>query len=256
MNPKTGREQLSNAARLKVRERPDSIPIMHQDWGKLLFMHWRVDESLIRSLIPDGLTVDTYEGSAWVAIAPFTMWNIRAFPPLLPAIPGFSSMHELNVRTYVYYDDVPGVWFFSLDTDSRAAVLAAQNFFYLPYHYAEIELIQSGRRIDYALSADEDPPIVFDASWNIGDPLKESQPGSLEFFLTERYTLYAEHNEHLYRAQIHHQPWPLHTAELIKFNTNILEANGLPQPQEDPLVHYAEEVNVDIWPLGSVISSQ
>ena len=246
------RDALPAAARLKVRKRPAGAPIMHQDWGKLLFMHWRVDEKLVRPLIPDALTLDTYDGSAWVAIAPFTMWDIRAFPPLLPALPGLSSMHELNVRTYVYFEDVPGVWFFSLDTDSRAAVLAARNLYHLPYHYADIQLEQTGKRIDYALSADEDPPIVFDASWNIGEPLPEAQPGSLEFFLTERYALYAEDDERLYRARIHHQPWPLQTAELIKFNTNILEANGLPQPVEEPLLHYAEEVNVDIWPLERV----
>lgn len=249
MKPKAGRDRLSHAARLSVRERPDSAPIMHQDWGKLLFMHWRVDEALIRPLIPNALTVDTHNGSAWVAITPFTMWNIRPFPPLVPAIPGLSSMHELNVRTYVHFEGVPGVWFFSLDTNSRAAVLAARNFFHLPYHYAHIELEQSAERIDYALSADEDPPIVCDASWTIGEPLEEAQPGSLEFFLTERYVLYAEDDEQLYRAQIHHQPWPLQTAELITFNSNILEANGLPRPAEEPLVHYAEEVNVDIWPL-------
>lgn len=252
MKARAKRTALSDAARLTVRERPSGAPIMHQDWGKLLFMHWRVDEALIRPLISDALEVDTYDGSAWVAIAPFTMWDIRPFPPLLPAIPGLSSMHELNVRTYVYFDDVPGVWFFSLDTDSRAAVLAARNFFHLPYHHADIQLNQSGKRIDYALSADEDPPIVFDASWNIGEPLPEARPGSLEFFLTERYVLYTEDDEQLYRARIHHQPWPLQTAELITFNTNILEANGLPQPPEEPLLHYAEEVNVDIWPLERV----
>jgi hypothetical protein len=256
MKPKAEANQLSNAARLRVRERPDSAPIMHQVWGKLLFMHWRVDEALIRSLIPDALEVDSYDGSAWVAITPFTMWDIRPFPPLVPAIPGLSSMHELNVRTYVYFEDVPGVWFFSLDTNSLPAVLAARNFFHLPYHRADIELKQTGDRIDYALSADEDPPIVFDASWTIGEPLAEAQPGSLEFFLTERYVLYTEDNEQLYRAQIHHQPWPLQTAELITFNTNILEANGLLQPEADPLVHYAEEVNVDIWPLETVGSRQ
>ena len=249
MKPSPRMDRLSNAARLAVRDRPDGAPLMHQNWGKLLFMHWRLDEEVIRPLIPDALEVDTYNGSAWVAITPFTMWDIRPFPPLVPAIPGFSAMHELNVRTYVYFEDVPGVWFFSLDTNSRSAVLAARNFYHLPYHFADIELEQSGKKIDYALSADDDPPIVFDASWTIGEPLPEAQPGSLEFFLTERYCLYTEDDEQLYRAQIHHQPWPLQSAGLITFNSNILEANGLPQPAEEPLVHYAEEVNVDIWPL-------
>src|SRR5438034_11461369 len=90
--------------RLSVRERPAGRPVMHQDWGTLLFMHWRTDQALLRSLVPNSLKIDTFEDSAWIAIAPFTMWDIRAFPPFLPAVPGFSAMHELNVRTYVHQD--------------------------------------------------------------------------------------------------------------------------------------------------------
>ena len=102
---------------------------MHQTWGKLLFMHWRIDAKLLRPLIPDALEIDTFDGTAWIAIAPFTMWDIRAFPPFIPPLPGLSSAHELNVRTYVHYDRVPGVWFFSLDCNSAAAVLGARTFF-------------------------------------------------------------------------------------------------------------------------------
>jgi uncharacterized protein YqjF (DUF2071 family) len=241
--------KVSQRARLQARQRPSGAPIMHQDWGKLLFMHWPVAVENLRPLIPEALEIDTYEGQAWIAITPFTMWDIRPFPPLIPPIPGLSSMHELNVRTYVHFEGVPGVWFFSLDANSRAAVMAARNFFYLPYHHAEIDLRQTDDRIDYELSSDEDPPVVFDASWTIGDPLPEAEPESLPFFLTERYCLYTEHDDELYRARIHHAPWPLQTASLIKFNTNILEANELPQPASNPMLHYAEEISVDIWPL-------
>src|SRR3712207_7605386 len=45
-------------------------------------------------------------------------------------------------------------------------------------------------------------PTEFEATWTVGDGLPESRPGSLEFFLTERYCLYAARGECLYRARI------------------------------------------------------
>ena len=86
--------------RIAMRERPAGWPIMHQTWGKLLFMHWRIDQNLLRPLIPSQLSIDTFDGSAWIGVIPFTMWGIRA--SFLPPIPGTSAFHELNVRTYVH----------------------------------------------------------------------------------------------------------------------------------------------------------
>lgn len=244
--------QPQDVDRLAVRHRPKGQPVMHQTWGKLLFMHWRVKEDLLRPHIPRSLEIDTYGGSAWIAIAPFTMWDIRALPPYVPPVPGLSAMHELNVRTYVHHNGVPGVWFFSLDTNSTAAVIGARAVYHLPYYYASIDLNQRGRKITYNLSRDDDPPAEFKAAWTIGDPLPQSQPGSKEFFLTERYLLYSEHEDQLYRARIHHDPWPLQEAELTKWGSMMLEANRLTQPKNDPIVHYAEEIDVEIWYLEKV----
>lgn len=240
---------LTDLERLAVRERPKGQPLMHQDWGKLLFMHWRIEAALVRPLIPDGLEIDTFDGSAWIAIAPFTMWNISALPPFLPAVPFLSSMHELNVRTYVHYHKVPGVWFFSLDCDSAAAVLGARTFFFLPYYNADIQLEQNANTIDYSLARTDEPIAEFSAQWTFDDEARFAHPGSLEFFLTERYCLYSERNGDLYRARIHHQPWPLRKAKLTSFESTMIEAAGLPTPKGEPLLHYAEEVNVDIWAL-------
>jgi uncharacterized protein YqjF (DUF2071 family) len=222
---------------------------MHQTWGKLLFMHWRIDANLLRPLIPNALEIESFDGSAWIAIAPFTMWDIRAFPPYFPALPGLSSAHELNVRTYVHYDHVPGVWFFSLDCNSAAAVLGARAFFHLPYYRADIDLEQGDDRIDYSLKRLDHPAATFAASWRIGDPSPRSQPGSLEFFLTERYCLYSEDDGELFRARIQHQPWPLQKAELMSFKSTMIESHGLPSPKGEPLLHYCEELSVEVWSL-------
>ncbi len=250
------RTKVLDADRLAVRHRPQGQPVMHQSWGKLLFMHWRVNEHFIRPLIPRDLQIDTFGGSAWISITPFTMWDIRALPPYLPAIPGLSSMNELNVRTYVHFDGVPGVWFFSLDTDSSAAALAARSFFHLPYYVAEIDQEEEGNDFHYELSREDEPPAVFQASWTVGDKLPTAQPGSKEFFLTERYCLYAENDGELYRGRIYHEPWSLQEATLTDYSTDIIEANGIAQPPGPPIVHYAEEVNVDIWLLEDVFDSE
>jgi uncharacterized protein YqjF (DUF2071 family) len=249
-----GKKQLTDLERLAIRERPRGRPIMHQDWGKLLFMHWRMDEKVLRPLIPEKLTIDTFDGSAWIAIAPFTMWDIRAFPPLLPPVPGLSRMHELNVRTYVHHDNVPGVWFFSLDANSAIAVLTARTFFHLPYFNAKMQLEQLGETITYSSrrSDGRGRAADFDATWKIGETLDYSHPGSLEFFLTERYCLYSSHKQKLYRSRIFHEPWPLKKASLSSFNSTMIESHGLPTPQGEPLLHYAEELSVDIWALEEV----
>ena len=175
--------------------------------------------------------------------------GIRA--SFLPPIPGTSAFHELNVRTYVHYQGVPGVWFFSLDAANRLAVWGARKFYSLPYFYARMSLHQTGNTISYSSIRQDSSgaPANFDSTWTIGDRLPESQPGSLDFFLTERYCLYSKHDSDIYRARIHHLPWPLQEAQLDSLNSSMIESQGLPTPQGDPLLHYAERLTVDIWRL-------
>lgn len=225
---------------------------MRQCWGKLLFMHWPVDLELLRPLIPSRLTIDTFEGKAWIGVVPFTMWGVK--PPFTPSLPGLSAFHELNVRTYVHYNGVPGVWFFSLDANSAPAVWAARTFVHLPYFNARINLNQEEDTITYSSTRTRkgSRPAVLDTSWNIGEKIDESTPESLPFFLTERYCLYSAHRDKLFRMRIFHRPWPLRQASLNSFSSTMVAALGVPSPMGEPLLHYAEELKVDIWNLVRV----
>jgi uncharacterized protein len=226
---------------------------MHQKWGKLLFIHWPIPAELLRPLIPNNLSIDTFDGTAWIAVVPFTMWGIR--PVLLPPIPPWNAFHELNVRTYVSYKGIPGVWFFSLDARSRLAVWGARTFFHLPYRYAEMTLDQVGDTIHYDSRRVERgyPNADLRAVWQIGDELPKSEPGSLAYFLTERYCLYSAKNQKLYRCRILHPHWPLRKAQLAECNSTMIEAVGLPTPDQSPLLHYAETISVKIWPLERIV---
>lgn len=234
--------------RLMIRRRPNGWPLMRQWWGKLLFMHWPLTVAELRPLVPPHLEIDTFDGQAWLGVVPFTMWGVR--PSFAPSAPRLSAFHELNVRTYVHYKGVPGVWFFSLDAANRLAVWGANRFYHLPYFRARMSLRQQEQTINYQSQRihPNAPPAEFAATWMIGDELDESQPGSLAFFLTERYCLYAARREQLYRCRIFHGSWPLRDARLSSYRSTMLEPLSLKPPDNAPLLHYAEALKADIWP--------
>ncbi|HZH90845.1 MAG TPA: DUF2071 domain-containing protein [Pyrinomonadaceae bacterium] len=230
-----------------IRQRPAELPLMEHHWGKLLFMHWPIPAERLRSLVPPQLEIDTFDGEAWVGITPFTLWNVRL--SFTPPVPYLSDFHELNVRTYVLYRGVPGVWFFSLNTNSSMTVFGARTFYFLPYFNANIDLRREGDIVHYHLRRTEaERPARFDASWEIGKELPEAETGTLEFFLTERYCLYSASGESIYRARINHRPWPLRQAALLSYDSDIAESDYLPKLKGKPLVHYAESLAVDVWP--------
>ena len=234
--------------RVAMLERPRGMPVMHQSWDKVLFMHWKVPLDAIREKIPSRLEVDTYDNSAWVTVTPLDIFDVR--PPLLPALPYFSRFHELNVRTYVHRDGVPGVWFFSLDANSYSAVGGARFFFELPYVYANMSLIELGEDLVFESQRQSEGPGKFTCTWRVGRPRVRAEPGTLDFFLVERYCLYTSSGKDLYRCRIHHQPWPLFECDgLTEFQSTMLEANGLPELREDPLLHCGGPVYVDVWGL-------
>jgi uncharacterized protein len=248
-----GRERIDDADRLAVRVRPSGWPIMYQHWGKLLFLHWSVPVESLRPLIPEPLVIDTFDGAAWIGITPFTMWGVR--PALLPPIPFLSESHELNVRTYVHLDGVPGIWFFSLDASNPIAALGARLTFHLPYFHAHMSLERRSHTLSFASRRNlpHSAPAEFEAVWTIGDGLPQSEPGSLQFFLTERYALYSARGATLYRARIFHRPWPLHEAHLLSFRSTMLESQGLPALGDTPLLHQqSEPLKVRVWPRVSI----
>jgi uncharacterized protein len=215
------------------------------EWRKLLFMHWPVPPESIRSLIPPRLTVDTFDGSAYVALVPFTMTGIRW--SYTPKTPWMSSFHEFNVRTYVHLDGrEPGVWFFSLDAARLAAVWTARTFFSLPYHHAKMRLEAKDDRIVYSTRrfSPSKGRGFFEGVYGWGDALPRSTPGSLEYFLTERYCLYsASRRGAINRARVWHDPWPLREGRIFDFESDLLEVAGIPRPKGEPLLHYADFIS-------------
>jgi hypothetical protein len=216
---------------------------MAQSWVDLLFAHWPVPVSAIRPLIPAGLEVDTFGGSAWVGVVPFAMRGVRF--RTLPPIPGMSSFLELNVRTYVTDGRRAGVWFLSLDADSALAIAGARRWMGLPYHHARIERREEGA--GWRFESDRaDTPAVFRGSWRPGGGEFRPKAGSLEHFLAERYCLFAVKGTTLLCAEVHHEPWTLRAASgEIRENT-MARAAGI-EVTGAPILHATRGVDAVVW---------
>jgi uncharacterized protein len=233
---------------------PDEPWLLYQEWKQLLFAHWPVPIEALRPHVPAAFPLDTFNGQAWLSITPFQVANARA--RFLPPVPGISNFPELNVRTYVTMENKPGIYFFSLDAAQPLAVAGARTFFRLPYFSAEMHIEQEGPYVRYA-SRRTDPagaPAEFQGWYRPVGDVFEATPGSRDYFLVERYCLYTLDDEgRACRAEIHHAPWELQAAE-AEFEINTMAtAQGLPQPDTPPLLHFASLQRTVVWGLTHVI---
>jgi uncharacterized protein YqjF (DUF2071 family) len=239
----------------ETEHRPWPVPerpwVQAQTWDDLLFAHWRIREEALRPLVPPELPLDTFDGFAWLGVTPFRLTGFRVRGTL--PLPLVSSFLELNVRTYVTLEDKPGIYFFSLDCESPLAVEAARRLYKLPYQWARMSAVRRGEWLDYSSARrDEEPrPFVFEARYRPHGRVTPAQPGSLEYFLTERYCLYTVDDGDVYRADIHHPPWPLRPAE-ARIERNTMAPDGLELPDDPPLFHFSARQDVVIWALDPV----
>jgi uncharacterized protein YqjF (DUF2071 family) len=234
--------------------RPDETVLGYQKWRDLLFVHWRAPGEIVRLLLPPRLTLDTFDGDAWIGLVPFTMRGVR--PRWVPPVPGLSQFHETNLRTYVHAGGVPGVWFFSLDAASSLAVKAARWLVSLPYFRSEMTLRRDRDTIRYTGDRrwPEPQEADYDVTAEIGPPFPTAAvPGTLDHFLIERYVLFTRRPDgSLWRGRIHHISYPLREARVTGLNESLSAAAGLPKRGDVAHACFSEGVDVEFFPLTRV----
>lgn len=221
--------------------------LMHQRWTNLLFAHWPVAAAALRPLLPPALTVDTYEGEAWVGVIPFHMSNVR--PRGIPPLPWLSAFHELNVRTYVRVGERAGIWFFSLDASNPLAVRAARAVVHLPYYDARMRMgVEADGSVVYRSDRTHRGAAAasLDASYRPEGEVRRAAPGTLEHFLVERYELFSASRRRLFHVKVAHPPWPLQRASArIALNT-MGTAAGIALEGEPTHLHFARRLDVRV----------
>ena len=191
--------------------------IMQQVWEDVVFIHYKISPEKIQSLVP--FPLDLYQGEAVLSIVPFKMSGIRF--PFLPAVPGLSSLWELNLRTYVTVNGVRGVYFFSLDTDLWIGERVARSVFHLPYYYSKIKAsVTNGV---YAFDH-ERVPFAFNLKARLSS---KPQTGAFNLWATERYHLFTQAGGKTYQGDVQHPPWNLVDVEIENFTDRLTDTIGL-----------------------------
>lgn len=222
---------------------PVARPVMLQQWRDLTYVHWRFDPAVVRSLLPSGVDVDTFDGSAWVGLIPFSMRDISV--PGLPAIPYLGSFPEVNVRTYVRCNGIPGVWFFSLDVNRLLPAWVARTTYRLPYCWGSASNTVDGDAVRARVHRRWPDGASTHIDATVGDRIES--PDDLSVFLSARWGLYSRgFGGRLRYAPVDHEPWVLHEARLDHLEDTLLTAAGLPAPVGDPHVMFSPGVSVRV----------
>ncbi|OON72109.1 YqjF family protein [Streptomyces tsukubensis] len=226
---------------------PDAPPLagrtlLTQSWLDLAFVHWAVDPARVAPLLPAGTAPDTLDGRTYVGLIAFRMHRVGLLGS--PGIPYFGTFPETNVRLYsVDARGRRGVVFRSLDASRLLPVLVARAVFGLPYVWSRMAVRAEGGTGDtgdtFTYTGSRRWPGPRGAYSRLivrrGPPVEH--PTQLEHFLTARWGL---HNtlfgrpRPLYLPNAHPR-WPLHRADLVECDENLVAAAGLPGPLGEPV---------------------
>jgi hypothetical protein len=222
-------------------------PVMHMGWYDLTYVHWRYRPEDVAPLLPPGLEPDTFDGSAWVGLIPFSMEAIRF--PGLPVVPYVSRFPETNVRTYVRGPDGgDGIWFFSLDVNRLLPALVARGTYRLPYCWGPMAIERSAGRVRYRGRRrwPASPEASGDLDIEVGDRLAPSEVDDLTHWLTARWSLFSTFGSRILTAPVAHRRWPLRRAKPARLDQSLVEAAGLPSPRGEPHVVFSPGLRVRV----------
>jgi uncharacterized protein len=225
-------DRLAPALRASCGRRPTG----RQTWRDLLFVQWEFPFEALRALVPRASRDSTPSTGAPTSASSRSRCTTCASGPL-----PVRDFLDVNVRTYVHAGGVPGVWFFSLDAQSRLAVWGARAFFRLPYHRARACGNETrGASTTYS-SAREGlgGPTALEVCWTMLDaepytprstgPWTTSSPSAM------RFTARCAAEESIACGCIH-RAWSLGRARLDGLSSTLSRAARLDAGEPIPLV--------------------
>ncbi len=225
--------------------------ISTQSWRALTFLHWTVDPDRVAPLLPPGVRPDLHEGRTYVGLVPFRMVGLSLGRG--PGLPYFGTFLETNVRLYsVDETGRRGVVFLSLDTDRAAAVPTIRAGIGAPYRWARMRFRRAGNRVTYEARLRRLPRTGAERPSSrivvrVGKP-REATP--LDDFLTARWGAHVLRRGRTTYVPNRHEPWPLHDANVLELDDELVASVGLQGVTERPPDHvaFSEGVRAEFGP--------
>lgn len=204
--------------------------LLRAEWTGAVFIHYEVDAGILQEEVP--FELDLWEGRAFVSLVAFTMGRLRpcrggwlaelVFRPI-------ARTRFLNVRTYVRGGATRGIYFIAEFLSNRLSVPLGPPTFGLPYRRGDLDYrnddlkdgasgrirAPGGRRelAYHAVRRDECGP-------------REALPGTLDWFLIERYDAFTCHRGRRRMFHVAHRRWPLEPVDVSVRDEGLLETTG------------------------------
>ena len=214
--------------------------MLYQVWKDVIFINTKIDRQLAASLIPPGLEPDLYDGEAWLS---FVIFHTPV--SMLRALPGMQilpSFCELNLRTYVTMNGIPGIHFIHIKANKHLPVFINKVFSLLPYQYAPIKCSQMNRR--YFMNEETRKNLV-DVDFLPDKKIVHKSP--LDKWLTERYIAWQASGSSLYSYHIHHEAWDLYSVkpryQVVRYQQPQLLLNH----SDDLFIHFSPLQKALLW---------
>jgi uncharacterized protein YqjF (DUF2071 family) len=234
-----------------TERRPYPLPkgpwVQQQSWCDVLFAHWPVSEASLRPWVPEGLELDAWEGTPWIAVTALHLKNLRLRGT--PPVPGASEVLEGDLRTYVRVGGVHGVLYLTMEASNPLVGAAARTAYHMPYRGSQVTKQAVGE--GWEMSCRRGSPsgeIAWRGEWQPSGPEYGCRPDTPEGRLIDQWELFTvDGRGRVYQAGIHRPPWALRSAEARIEVDTFASAFGLDLLSPNPHLCCSKGVEVLVW---------
>jgi len=221
--------------------RPFDYPLRswkyYQEWNNTLFFHWNVEPELIEPFLPKGMQIDLINGKTWISLVAFDMNNIGI--KKIPKLPHISDFQEINIRTYVIYNEKPSVYFLNMEGSKRTSCSILKALSRFPYRYSKMK--RNSFSFESKNTAHNDS---FYTEYRLGDT--NHNKDKTDIWLTERYAVFQDYKKSIIEYDVHHLEWPMQNIDIKKLEVNYPRFNHIINNTPDR-IHYSKGVKVLTW---------
>ncbi len=224
---------------------PESDWVVYSEWKNVLMLHWKVDAGTIRHILPASLSVDTFEGGAWVTMCVASIENFRN--KLLNIIKQGFKFNQVLMQTYVIHQGKPGLYIFNQELEKSFTKNLYQKVFKLKQGETDFQR-ESVNGIHKFFAQNDNTGFKLGLQYNYGAAI---QPSLLEEWLSNRFKYFYEKDEQLHEYHVHHAEWMFRDVNIEKFKTKF-DFGGLSLHRQPDFIHYSKGIQKLFWPKSII----
>ncbi|MDB4678881.1 DUF2071 domain-containing protein [Rhodopirellula sp.] len=202
------------------------MPFLQASWQDLVMVNWEVSPDLLTPLMPEGCSLDFFEGKTFVSLVAFLFKETRVLGMKIPAHVNFE---EVNLRFYVKHETDQGeqrrgVVFVKEFVPRRLIAWTARNLYQEPYSCLPMSHLREKQT-----SGQTKIRYQWGDHWLsglAGSESKQLEVGSLQHFIAEHYWGYTSTKGGTRQYRVDHPTWRWRSFDEFQSKIDFVELYG------------------------------